>query len=340
MGPELDRGLSWAAEADIATAFVTPAAVKRVEAALRRTRSLKVRVIVGLYQRFTPPPALAKLLSLGREFPGRLRVRVARNWRFHWKHYAFRSGGARRFYVGSANLTQDGMTAEGELCLKITAAARDAISKSLESEFDTLWLDERKSVKLDNGLLKDYRKAARPPLTITKPDKDNVLRRILKPPERATSEPSPVVRAKPRVCFVPSYLLAETVEIVEAETNWDRRRWDFVLYPYKTDFDRASPGHVMLLVSAQDRAREYLLELISVVDKAMLDTPDGKYFVAYTRVPYSRAKRYYEVKSELNRAGLKWGDIKENVSLNRVQLEALCRILHVKPERLLARYSE
>jgi hypothetical protein len=81
-----------------------------------------------------------------------------------------------------------------------------------------------------------------------------------------------------------------------------------------------------------------LLELISIVDKAVLDTPDGKYFVAYKRVSYSRARQYdTEVKRELRRVRLTWEKIKGQASLNRVQLEALCRILHVKPERVLGK---
>jgi len=336
MGPEIERSLSWAVEADIATAFVTSAAVKRLETALRRKRSLKVRLIIGLYQRFTPPPALLKLLSLGGEFPSRLRVRVARNNRFHWKLYAFRSGGIRRFYVGSANLTQDGMTAEGELCLKVTSATRDSISKSLESEFDALWLDESKSFKLNKGLLKVYRKAARPPLTVVNPDKDKKLREMLKPPERLKHEPAQAANARPRVCFISSYMYEETVEIVETETNWNKKRWEFVLYPYKTDFDKEQIGHLLLLVAHQDSARKFWIEFVRVVDKTMLDTLDGKYFVAYTRVPYSRAQQYDEaVKRELKRVGLTWGKIEDQASLNRMQVETLCRILHVKPERVL-----
>jgi HKD family nuclease len=340
MGPEIDRGLGWAVEADIATAFVTPAALKGMETALRQRRSLKLRILVGLYQRFTPPQALAKLLSLRKEFPGRLSVRVARNIRFHWKLYAFRNGGARIFFVGSANLTKDGMTAEGELCVKITAAARDTISKSLKSEFDKLWQDDEESFELDGALLSKYQRAARPPVTTIKSEKDNVLRRLLKQPKRLPPEQPPNETARPRICLITSDVRDETMEIVEAETDWDRRGWRFVAYQYKTDFDKDLRARVLLLVTSSGRARELQLELVKVKGDAMLNTPDGKYFLAYARVPYSRARQYDDtVKSELADAGLKWNRIKRNVSLDRVRLGALCRILHVKPERVLGKQA-
>jgi HKD family nuclease len=342
MGPELDRGLAWATEADIATAFVTPAAVKRLETALSnahsRRRSLKVRLLVGLYQRFTPPQALARLLSLRREFPGKLFVRVARNKRFHWKLYSFRNGSARRFYVGSANLTQDGMTAEGELCVKITAAARDAVSKSLESEFGALWSDDDKSVTLDGVLLNKYRRVARPSGAFTKPDEDNALGGVLKSPRRPAPEREHAEGVKPRVCFTPYDLQEETLEIVEAETNWDREGWGFTAYKYKAEFDRDLRSRVLVMVTTRQRPREYWLELIRVVDKAVLDTPDGKYFIAHARVSYSRACLYdEEIKGELRRVGLTWAKIKRHASLNVMQLETLCRILHVKPQRVLGK---
>lgn len=343
MGPEIDRSLGWAWEADIATAFMTPASLRRLESALSRARahghSLKVRAVVGLYQRFTPPEALAKLLSLRREFPGKIFVRVARNERFHWKLYAFRNGSARRFFVGSANLTQDGMTAEGELCVKITAAARDAISKSLEAEFERLWHDDKKSFTLDGSLLNIYRKVARPSARFTNPDKDNALKCVLTPPARPAPELLPRQRtkvAKPRVSFAPYDVSDETAEIVKGETNWDKEGWGYIAYQYKGDFERDLRAHVLLHVTPSSRPREFWLSIVEVKDDALLDTPDGKYFLAHARVPYSRERLYDEgAKRALALVGLKWGRIKSQPTLSREQLEELCRLLHVRPERLL-----
>jgi HKD family nuclease len=344
MGPEIDRGLGWAREADMASAFVTNASLRLLDSALSRAReqrrSLKIRAVVGLYQRFTPPNALAALLRLRKEYPGKLSVRVARNNRFHWKLYAFRNGPARRFFVGSANLTQDGMKAEGELCVKITAAARDSISKSLEEEFERLWRDDEESVTLSGELLNKYRGVARPARRYVHPDGDNTLGRVLKPPKRLPREPSaerPAVDAKPRVSYTPYDVSDETAEIVEAETSWDKKGWGFIAYHYKGHFEREMRAGVLLLVAPHTRPREPWLRFVEVKEWApLLETPDGKYFLAYSRVPYSRERPYDgEVRRELGRVGLSLKRIKAGAALNREQLEELCRLLHVKPEKLL-----
>lgn len=343
MGPQLDQGLDWAGEADLASAFVTGASLRRLESALSRAREqkrgLKVRAVVGLYQRFTPPDALATLLKLQREFPDKLSVRVARNRRFHWKLYAFRNSSARRFYVGSANLTQDGMTAEGELCIKITAAARDAVSKSLEAEFDRLWRDDKQSVKLDASLLSKYRRVARPPRQYANPEKDDALKDVLTPPARISPEPSPRQRtkpAKPRVCFAPYDLSEGTVEVVESETNWDREGWGYTAYQYKGVFEKHLNAGVLLHVTSGMGPREFWLSLVEVKDDARLDTQDGKYFLAHARVPYSRERRYdKEVRSALALVGLKWARIKSQPALNWEQLGEVCRLLHIRPEKLI-----
>jgi len=342
MAPEIERGLGWAREADIVTAFVTPAPLRRLESALGRARTqrrpFKIRALVGLYQCFTPPTALAKLINLRKRFPGKLYVRVARNKRFHWKLYAFRNGGERRFFVGSANLTQDGMTAEGELCVKITAAARDAISKSLEAEFDRLWQDKKKSVTLDNLLLGEYRKVARPAQRYTEPGRDKALEGVLVAPERfrpEASSPEPAGRARPRVSYTPLDVSEETGEIVRAETNWDGEGWGYTVYRRKDDFERDLRAGVLLLVTRHARTHEHWLNFEIVRDEAVLDTPDGKYFLARSRVRYSRERRYdEEVGRALKTVGLSLKTLKSEPALNRTQLFELCRLLHVRPEKL------
>lgn len=343
MAPEIERGLGWAREADIATAFITPASLKRLESAMGRAQErghpLQIRALVGLYQRFTPPTALAKLLSLRRRFPGRLHVRVARNRRFHWKLYAFRNGAECRLFVGSANLTQDGMTAEGELCVKITAAARDAISKSLRAEFDRLWLDKKKSVTLNDLLLRKYRKVARPARRYADPGGDKALGDVLVTPERFSGEislPGPARPAKPRVSFTPEDVSEETAAIVRAETNWDDAGWGYTAYQRKGDFERDLRAGVLLLLTQVARPREHWFSFVAVRDEAALDTPDGRYFLAHSRVRYSRERRYDgEVARVLKAIGLNLKKIQSGPTLNRTQVEEFCRLLHVRPEKLL-----
>ena len=191
MSLEIEHSLNWADEADIASAFVSPAAIKRLDSALSRAkkekRSLKIRLIFGLYQRFTPPQALDKMHDLQKAHPGKLFVRVARNNRFHWKLYTFRKGNSRRLYVGSANFTEDGLGASGELSVKLTTKASDSIARSLETEFDALW--QKGAFLLNQDVLDKYWKVKRPPEIVTAPKKDDAISALLEKAERLPAPP-------------------------------------------------------------------------------------------------------------------------------------------------------
>lgn len=337
MAPELDLSLNWANEVDIASAFVTPGALRRIESALSKARKekrpLKVRLIFGLYQRFTPPQALSKMLGLQKAYPGKFFARCARNNRFHWKLYAFRRGSARRFYVGSSNLTEDGLAASGELSVKITVKASDAIAASLETQFETLWQED--AFLLDKAVLKKYQKVKRPSQFVTTLYKDDAIAALLKAAVRPL-QPQPSGNPRPRLVFADFDLSDETVEIVESETDWDKKGWLYLCDTYKYLHDMAKGAKVLLLVTWIDNPREYVLEFLRVEKTAEIETPDGKYFMAYSRVPHGWRRRYDDISQELSKVGLTRKKIKSDKNLTRPQLETLCRLLHVKLDSLLA----
>src|ERR1044072_7967634 len=99
MGVELDRSLRWCSRVDVASAFVTVVALRRLRAALddahSKKRPLKILLRFVLYQRFPPPQAMSEMLAIQKKYPSRFFARISRNKRFHWKLYIFQSGGAR-----------------------------------------------------------------------------------------------------------------------------------------------------------------------------------------------------------------------------------------------------
>lgn len=92
---------------------------------------------------------------------------------------------------------------------------------------------------------------------------------------------------------------------------------------------------MLLFVTWYDNPKEYWLEFREVKDTAEITTPDGKHFIAHSRIPHGWRVRYDDIKSELSRVGLTWKEIKRNKQLNKRQLQVVCRLLHVKQATLL-----
>jgi|GEM_PF-1530335 HKD family nuclease len=333
MGPEIDRSLEWAEQVDIASAFVTSKALNHLEKSLAKAQSekrqLTVRLLFGLYQRFTPPEALKMMLDLQKKYPGRLYVQVARNNRFHWKLYIFRKRSSRRFYIGSANLTEDGLTSEGELSVKLTTKTSDAIANTLETEFDKLWKDKSKSFLLRKDVWKEYKKFKRP--AFISQHEDSAISGLLTKPDRP---PPPPTKPKPRIVFVDKVLLPETDNIIDARTNWDKKNWDYMCTG-KQLHNNIVNAKVFLYVTWDDNPKKYYVEFRRVEETVELDTPDGKYFIAHSKIPYGYSLRYSEVKKRFEEVGLTWKIIKASRQLNSDQLQATSRLLHVKPETLV-----
>ncbi len=333
MGRELEQSLNWADEADIASAYVSTASLGRLESALERAqiekRPLKVRLLFGLYQRFTPPEALAKMLRLQKTYPSKFIVRIARNNRFHWKLYRFRRDALSRLYIGSANLTEDGLDASGDLSVKITAATSEPIAKSLMTEFDALW--HKDAFLLDRVVLKKYRSVKRPPRFVTLPDKDDPISTLLKSAQRPP--PPPSAKSKPRLVFVDWDISDETDKIIRSEKGWQIKGWDYLCYRHRDLYDHARNAGVILLVDRL-KAKRYCLQFRRIEDAVEIETRDGKYFIAHSAVPHGWNSNYDTIKRELAKIGLTLKKIKSNRYLNEKETETLCRLLHVKRDKL------
>jgi HKD family nuclease len=333
MGQEVGQSLRWAEQVDIASAYVSSGTLGRLESALEQSkaekRSLTIRLLFGLYQRFTPPQALAKMLKLQRAYPGKFFVRIACNNRFHWKLYMFRRQTSRRLYVGSSNLTDDGLDASGELSVKITARANDAVVQAFENELESVW--QREAFPLNKTILQNYRKVKRPPAFVTAPQKDDPISTLLRSAERPPLPPPS--ESNPRLVFIDDDVSDETDDIIQSEKRWQKKGWDYICYRYKSLYDSTRNAKVILLARYID-AKTCWLEFRRVVDAVEIETPDGKYFIAHSAIPHARSRRYNTVKPKLEEVGLTLKRIKSNRRLSEKQIEVLCRILHIKREKL------
>lgn len=365
MTTEVNIGLAWARHIDIATAFLTSPALERIGRALgrakREKRKIEIRLLVGLYQRFTTAQTLKEARGLQRRFGDQFKIRIARNNRFHWKLYIFSTGVNRRLYVGSANFTEDGLRAEGELSLKVTATDSDAISKTLQSEFDAIWQDDKCSFSPSTEFVKEYGSLERPPHPVRNPE-DTILQKHLtkagrvrdgdeggttgKPGNKKGASAGDKSSRKPdeliptRIVFVNWELSEKTQSLVaQDQTSWARKDWQYTVFN-KGDYENTQKARLVLYVT-HDGSRpggvlrsDYWIELHQVQDHAEIKTEEGKYFIAHSKIPNTRRISYEDARSLLIQVRLGFDNLYSSRLLNRSQLGAICEIVHISPERL------
>jgi len=78
------------------------------------------------------------------------------------------------------------------------------------------------------------------------------------------------------------------------------------------------------------RAKDYVLDFRTIEETAIIETPDGKYFVAHSHIASGWYQEYGKLKSKLAEIGLTPKKIKSDRFLTPYQVEALCRFLRVK----------
>ena len=223
VGPEVTECFNWASSAYIASAFLTSASLERIEEALieaeKTHNPTEIRLLVGLYQRFTSAASITKAYKLQEKYPNNFWVRISRNNRFHWKLYMFTKNSDQRIYVGSANFTEDGLTASGELSVKITAQTTDQISKSLQHEFNSLWEDKNHSFSPDEKFLSDDKKVRQILLGKLRHHPDNPITKLLHNAQRIPRNKRPLLKGgiTPRLLFADSNLSEETTKKIKGK---------------------------------------------------------------------------------------------------------------------------
>ena len=122
------QNLEWATGIDLATAWANSnEGLRTLKASKKRTASLEIRSLIGLWGTPTTPRALRTLAGMGE-----LRVADARR-RFHPKVYVFRGEGRSVAWIGSANFTSGGFGMNEE------ALFETSDTETVESWFDRLW---------------------------------------------------------------------------------------------------------------------------------------------------------------------------------------------------------
>jgi HKD family nuclease len=317
-----------ATQIDLASAFLTPDGLRRLEAILDLEDWPSVRILVGLYQHFTPPEVIVRLSYLQRRHPGRFSARIAKNQRFHWKYFCFGKSNFARAYVGSANLTTDGFTASGEIFVRLKGRRTEHAIRSVRAEFERIWTHHAQ--RITRELIEVYKSNYRPPKM--KPP-NNTLASFLEKPERS-SLPTGLI-SKPRLIFVSDEVSKDVAKSIRQETDWYSRNWGYTVFPNKSSYEKARDARVLLNVQEWRSDKDYLIEFCGVREYLdSIETSDGKYFVAHSKLRKSWSRRFSTIKSELRQLGLTRKKLASDRYLNRKQMLGLARLMHAEPSDL------
>jgi HKD family nuclease len=343
VGAEMERLFHACTVADLASAFMTPSGMKRLREFLGvggkpgRPAPRTIRLVVGLYNRFTPPGVLQELLRLSRQNEGTFQVRIASNIRFHWKAYLFQQGSRTTAIVGSANLTDDGLFSSGELSLRVRGRGKGDAVSSIRDEFDQLW--EKETLELNEKFIAAYSRLPRLKRPFIGDVKDTFLSKMLRPPLRSRSRlvstgKKPIGRRPLYVVYIDENFSDETQAILSSETNWDTKGYWYFAPGTKKLWTRIKDYHFFVLVTwFNAKSRDFKVELHQVTEDVQLKTPDGKYFIAHRQVRGTRSVRLKNVASRLQSSGLSKKRMMQEPELNAAQIAVLFEILKV-PNRV------
>jgi HKD family nuclease len=323
----LKAQLARASHVCIAVAFVTQSGLADILQPLRQVAATgSVRLLTGLYQQVTEPQALKTLLGVQRETRGRFSVRLSREPHFHRKLYLISNQARCIMILGSSNLTREGLRSGGELNLFVPLLKDSSPLKRVMQCFEDDWEEDR-SASLTSDQIEEYEKT-RPVQLKWESYTKGKLAKILgvAPTHRQATSEDDQVTDHWRDCIT-GPVKPRTEQIISETTNWDDKNyWWFSSggpSPYKIgdrifffDFD----DHSVYLVKVKDKAR------------MKVATPDGRHFVAYSRL---RLKRRFSKKlwGALKGEGIYRKNARDQRKVSPEKAERLKRLLRSTKKR-------
>ena len=275
--------LDGARQADIAVAFITDAGLAGILPYLRQVASIgKVRVITGLYQGVTEPRALRTLLRAQEETRGNLSVKLSKEPKFHRKMYITENKSTVTAIVGSSNLTKEGLISGGELSIAFTFSkdAKGTFNK-LNQAFEKDW--EHYSVALSDAQIRGYeeyhRESKEKSKLISIP-----LQKILG--KKTIHQKGEVSIDKSNAFwrhYITGFVKKQTKQIISQQTNWDEKNYNW----YCAGKHKFKNNNGLLMFDFADN----FASLVKIMETTEVNTPDGRYFVAFKQLGNTQRKR-------------------------------------------------
>jgi HKD family nuclease len=329
MVAELRKELENCTSARLATASLTRGGIKFIENTLNTGRkSLHIKLLIGLYNGHTESAALRRLLRIQKHFGEKLEIRISRNKRFHWKTYLFARRSRVTAFVGSSNLTNDGLGKGGEFNIRMTSTSMNGVMAHITETFERAW--KRDSAPLDRRIVEVFSPASRrskdAELLI-----DPIIRGILRTPRTETSKKESLKETS-ILTSVEGFADRATIKAVKDKTTWYRRGWQWLVFSRRADWDRLRNAGAFYL--AEQHSKGLLLSLNDVRDEDDFKTEDGQYLIAYQKRKGSLSRRVGpSLLTQLKQAGV----VKKKEDLRRDQrfscshrevIDSLLRVPH------------
>jgi hypothetical protein len=313
----------------MATASLTRGGIEFIEEAVSDSSgNLRVRLLVGLYNGHTEAAALRGLLGLQRRYGQYIEIRIARNERFHWKTYLFESRGRAVAFVGSSNLTKEGLGVEGEFNIRLIANGMVGALGHIAETFDRIW--ERDSCPLSVEIAERFAPASNRSKELAR-QIDPIIKGVLRRPRKSRARREQRISAV--MTSIEGSVSRATIRAVKDKTDWYRKGWQWMVCRRRSDRDRLfNPGAFYL---AEFQGTKVQLSLNDVLEKDEFTTEDGRYLVAYQKRKGSKFRSVTPATlATLKGAGVikKKGDLQQDRRLSRAGREAINALLRV-PQR-------
>jgi HKD family nuclease len=277
---QIDKSFSRSKEMEIASAFITSWSVRQLREYLE-SGSKNIRLLIGLFGRFNKQKDLKSLLELQNEFAGKFQVRISKNPKFHWKYYFFHSKSIYTTYIGSANFTREGLDKEGELMIRVTSNSLRGLCGDSSRSFIKLW---EQSIKIEEFPIAHYREIKRPPKEDINNPTDDTLKKLLSNPSFISNKKtSNSGNIQLRYIRVKDNISKKTEIIIDKyHSTWNKSNYNFICFPYIGDFKVAAASEFLLHQFWENGKWYFNIERVLDYDSS-LETPDGKYFVAFKK---------------------------------------------------------
>jgi HKD family nuclease len=299
----------------IAVAFVTRKGVNQIIQPLRQVAAHgKVLLVAGLYQHVTEPSALANLFKVQKQSAGRFQIRISREPKFHKKIYLIQKRQGLSIFMGSSNLTAEGMRSRGETNIAIRSTMNSPTSRHIVEAFEKDW---EYSVDLSPHIIRRYR-SQRQGKKRTSPLSKKSLQRIL-----GTMKNPPLGNTKR--CWrdsINGFALKRTHQIIKETTDWEDRGylWYSTGAPHQFQI-----GDTVFLFDKTDKRLKRVL--IRDISRCKVSTPDGRHFVAYTHSQSTRRRLGRSLWPLLSPIGITARSCSERRKLGSGAIELLMKIL-------------
>jgi len=332
MRDELRRFFNKASRVDIAVAFINMKGLSLVLNEITKILSKansRVRILTRISKdAFNEPSALRTLLNLSKDYEGRAEARITKiTDSFHEKMYLCSTPKSSTVFIGSSNLTDRGLTSEGEINVKIISSRSSDIAKQAAENFETCWND---ADELIDEVVDSYTSFYR---HVHSKGLDERSKRLWYKVSRLSRKRRPKKVSTPEerriwLDYVDCNLSKKTQRIIEEYTTWDK----FGYYSCGLrSFRKCNRNDILILADHKDKT----LSANYIRDKTRIATPDGRYFIAFKQIRSSKLKRITKnFLSTIKQDGLIGGvkDLKPSSArtLSPEKTEYLCSKLNFK----------